>query len=135
MGRTVVKREAVSMDNTADEVQKAPQEGGTSGAPDEPMRATSRIGGPVVTTQQFKHPSPEKRAEIPPRFFKVMSTLPETVMYDGARVRVHYGKVFPEQSCDLDRLRGQGVVLAESDAHGVLIPEVAHVVAEESIAS
>lgn len=117
MARNVVKRDAVEQHTDAVPTKHmAPMEGGTSGAPDEPM--VQQYGGPKIAPA---HPAPVHDGPAR-RHYRVTSSR-GSVMYDGQRVGVPVGKIFPEHSVDLDRLRGQGVVLVEVDAAGAEVQQ------------
>jgi hypothetical protein len=84
--------------------------GGATGVPDDPNMRSTVIHG-IDDIAPAKPELDEDRKRLP-RQFRVTGG-PAEVLYDGGRVRMIPGKVYTENSVDLDLLRRQGVQLQE----------------------
>lgn len=116
MARNVVKRGTAPAPEGAksDEGQaldKAPMQGGSPGELDDPNPKSDVIHGLNDVAPAREHRATE---HVPQKRYMVVGG-PDSVMYEGARVRMNHGKVYNEGSVDLDVLRRQGVQLKELD--------------------
>ena len=112
MARHVVRTRAESTDKVegtavADVVTMP---GGAAGVPDDPNPRSTVIHG--IDDIAPARPEPDEDRKRLPRQFRVIGG-PAEVLYDGGRVRMVPGKVYTENSVDLDLLRRQGVQLQE----------------------
>lgn len=117
MGRNVVKRELTKTDKPGatledgSPVDKAPMQGGSSGAPPDPNPRSALVHG-IADIAPARDVVVDETEEIDrnatARRFEVVGG-PSEVMYEGGRVTMRLGKVYSENAADLDLLRKQGV--------------------------
>lgn len=83
--------------------------GGAPGVPEDPNLRSALIHG-LDDIAPARSVEPEQNLQ--PKRWRVVGG-PSEVMYEGARLRVMPGKVYPDNCVDLDLLRRQGVQLQE----------------------
>ena len=112
MARNVVKRDATAVAKTDDiPADKAPILGGAPGMLEDPNPRSNVIhgvGNVVPAREELR------RAEVPPRIFKVTNPAPVRVVYAGQPITVHPGREYLENAVDLALLRRQGVTFEET---------------------
>ena len=113
MARHIVKRDGATSSESKEpehqEIKPSVVLGGASGEPD-PNLASTRIHGLLDVAPAKEEPHLSK----PAKRYQVVSG-PDSVMYDGCRTPMRVGKVYTENTVDLDLLRKQGVEFRELD--------------------
>ncbi len=114
MARNIVGRDNKS---EAPPVDKAPEEGGTSGKPEDVSGAEKNImlpGSRVVGKSALRAP---QESDEPVKIAKHYRVKVEgSVMYDGYRSVMRAGKIVSDAHVDIEKLRAQNIQLEECEA-------------------
>jgi hypothetical protein len=113
--RNVVKRDGATSSTTKSDVavpDKAPIPGGASGQPDDPFGDRNAPSTKIHGLADIAPARAELKVSRPARRFQVVGG-PESVMWEGGRVRMNHGKIYPETATDIEFLRKQGVIFQE----------------------